>query len=107
ASVLIHFGLKDSTYDEGCFPPCLCPIQEWPIQGTCDLVPLPNVTTPIHSEWAVVNVHWNSISSSTVPARRFTGFGTYYIQEIGPTEQQRMVLDLTELNSHALNRFDS
>jgi hypothetical protein len=107
ASALIHFALKDSRYDEGCFPPCLCPIQEWNIAGTCDLVPLPNATTPIHSEWAVVNVHWNSISLTHVPARRFTGFGTYAITEVGPTEQQRMVLDLTELNSNTQNRFDS
>jgi hypothetical protein len=107
SSDVIHFGLKDSTYDEGCFPPCLCPLHVWPIQGPCDLVPLQNATTPIHHEWAVVNVHWNSLSTTPVPERRFVGFGTYAITEVGPSEEQRMVLDVTELNSNTANRFDS
>src|SRR5438034_10247218 len=36
------YALSASTYDEGCFAPCLCPIREWPVTGSAELVPLPN-----------------------------------------------------------------
>ena len=41
------------------------------------------------------------------PARRFNGFGSYQITQVGPTDNNRMVLDLTELNSGTTSRFDS
>jgi hypothetical protein len=107
ASDLKAYALNNSTYEEGCFLPCDCPIQSWPVGGTFLLVPLPNATTAIRREWAVVNVNWATISSSTVPARRFNGFGSYKTLEVGPTSNQRMVLDLKELNSGTQSRFDS
>ena len=101
------YALSASTYDEGCFAPCLCPIREWPVAGSADLVPLPNAATPTREEFAVVNVVWATISTSPPPDRQFTGFGTYQIVRKGSTSEHRMVLDLTEANSGAAYRFDS
>ena len=106
-SELRTYGLHDSTYQEGCLPPCDCPIQSWPIAGSFVLVPLPNATTPVRREWAVVNVNWATLSSTPPPARRFNGFGSYKIVDVGPSSNQRMVLDLKELNSGTQTRFDS
>jgi hypothetical protein len=107
ASDITPYALHNSTYVEGCFQPCLCPIQQWPVGGTFRLVALPNATTPIRTEWAVVDVNWATISPVTPPARRFSGFGRYQIVQVGPTSSNRMVLDLTELNSGTASRFDS
>jgi hypothetical protein len=110
ATDITRYALNHSTYEEGCFPPCTCPLQEWPVGGTFDLVPLPNATTPIRREWAVVNVNWSTISITPPPpppARHFIGFGTYQIVNVGPTNNNRMTLDLTETNSGKTARFDS
>lgn len=107
ASDMTTYKLSSWEYEEGCFPPCTCPLQQWPVGGTFVLVPLNNATTPVRREWAVVDVNWATLSSSTPPARRFSGFGTYKITQVGPASNQRMVLDLTELNSNTQNRFDS
>ena len=101
------YALNASTYDEGCFAPCLCPIREWPVAGSAGLVPLPNAATPIREEFAVVDVVWATISTSPPPDRQFTGFGTYQIVRKGSTSQHRMVVDLTEASSGAAYRFDS
>jgi len=101
------YALSASTYDEGCFAPCLCPIREWPVAGSANLVPLPNAATPIREEFAVVDVVWATISTDPPPDRQFTGFGTYQIVRKESTSQHRMVLDLTEANSGAAYRFDS
>jgi len=107
ASDITTYALHNSTYVEGCLPPCACPIQQWPVGGTFRLVALPNATTPNRTEWAVVDVNWATISLMPPPARRFSGFGSYQIVQVGPTSVQRMVLDLTELNSGSGSRFDS
>jgi len=101
------YALSASTYDEGCFAPCLCAIREWPVAGSAELVPLPNAATPIREEFAVVDVVWATISTSPPPDRQFTGFGTYQIVRKESTSQHRMVLDLTEASSGAAYRFDS
>src|SRR5207247_2406787 len=93
------YALSASTYDEGCFAPCLCAIREWPVAGSAELVPLPNAATPIREEFAVVDVVWATISTSPPPDRQFTGFGTYQIVRKDSTSQHRMVLDLTEASS--------
>jgi hypothetical protein len=107
ASDITSYALNNSTYAEGCFPPCECLLQQWPVGGTFKLVALPSATTPIRREWAVVDVNWATISSVFPPARRFNGFGSYQIVQVGPTSNQRMVLDLKELNSGTESRFDS
>jgi len=95
AADITPYTLSDSNCVEGCFPPCVCPSREWPVNGTFALVPLNNATTPTRREFAVVNV------------KRETRFGTYQIVEAGPTSQQRMVLDLTEAGSGITSTFDS
>jgi hypothetical protein len=107
ATDLTTYTLNNSTYEEGCLPPCECPIQSWPVGGTFRLVPLPNATTPVRHEWAVVNVNWATLSLTPPSARRFNGFGSYKIVDVGPTSNQRMVLDLKELNGGTQSRFDS
>jgi hypothetical protein len=104
----IHpYALKSSNYDEGCFPPCDCPLHQWPLVGTFNLVELPNATTPIHREWAVVDINWHTVVL-TPPARTFTGFGNYAITDVGPTAQQRMQLDIFEPTGTATpTRFNS
>src|SRR5256886_8921971 len=77
------YALSASTYDEGCFAPCLCPIREWPVAGSGGLLPVPNATTPIREEFAVVDVVWATISASPPPDRQVTGFGTYQIVRKG------------------------
>jgi hypothetical protein len=107
ATDLEPYDLHDSTYLEGCFPPCKCVLRQWPVGGTFALVPLNNATTPIRREWAVVNVNWATISPTVLRHRQFRGFGMYHIVEVGPTARNRMVLDLTELNSGKTARYDS
>jgi hypothetical protein len=107
SSQITPYALNNSEYEEGCLPPCTCPLRQWPVGGTFALVPLPNATTPLRSEWAVVSVNWATISTSPPPDRRFSGSGSYKIVQAGASASQRMVLDLTELNSGTQSRFDS
>jgi len=104
SSDITPYKLDSSAYDEGCFPPCRCLLRNWPIGGTFNLLPLHNATTPIRREFAVVDVKWMTISP---PERIFSGYGWYQIVEVGPTSNNRMVLDLTEANGGTMSRFDS
>jgi hypothetical protein len=107
AADIVPYNLKDSNYEEGCFPPCDCLLQTWPLAGTFRLVALPNATTPIHREWALVDINWNTITT-TPPGRNFTGFGNYAITDVGPTNNQRMQLDIFEPTGTATpTRFNS
>ncbi len=110
ASDITPYNLGSSTYDEGCFPPCRCLLRNWPIGGTFNLVPLNNATTPIRREFAVADVKWRTISPISpppAPGRIFSGYGWYQIAEVGPTSNNRMVLDLTEAYNGTTSRFDS
>lgn len=108
AAEILPYALKSSTYEEGCFAPCDCPLHQFPLSGTLRLVPLPNAATPIHQEWAVVDINWQTVTT-TPPGRTFTGFGNYAITQVGPTANQRMQLDISEISSGtaAPTRFDS
>jgi hypothetical protein len=87
--------LPESTFQQGCFPPCRCAI--WaprPISGTFALVDLRQ--DPLFTEFAVVNVDWlagpfaGASDWNGVPVR---GFGTYRIGGEFAVEQQ-LSLDL-------------
>jgi hypothetical protein len=108
ASEILPYSLKNSTFEDGCFPPCDCPLHQWPVTGTFNLVPLPNASTPIHQEWAVVDINWQTVVL-TPPSRHFSGYGNYAITQVGPTANQRMQLDITEISSGTVapTRFDS
>ncbi len=82
--------LEGSTFQRGCVDACDCAIGPLdPIVGTFALVPLE--TTPLSSEFAVVNVRWRARD----PAGRIrvSGFGTYrFGGEVAVVHQLKLVL---------------
>ena len=98
--------LSESTFQRGCFGPCLCALGEkQPIRGTFALVPLQQ--NPLFTELAVINVNWlvtrtTDASTTGTPVR---GFGIYrFGGEVAV--QQRLLLDLT-VGDEPRTRFDS
>jgi hypothetical protein len=65
--------LSESTFQRGCFGPCLCALwEEQPIRGTFALVPLQQ--SPLFTEVAVVNVDWvvtplRDVAAMEIPVR--------------------------------------
>ncbi len=95
-----------ATYQEGCFPPCLCPIMiEQPIDGTFKLTYAGSSNTGLHS-YAVEDVNWTVPFFD--PPLRIIGSGKYTIGSPGPITlmQQRMELDL-KVGQNAVEHFDS
>jgi len=68
--------IRGSTYQEGCLPPCLCPILvAQPLRGTFSLV---KIAGDGHTtEYAVLDVRLNVISIYPVPSSSFRGSGKY------------------------------
>ena len=101
-SATVPYVLVDgSAYEEGCFPPCDCPVLiQAPLSGTfrLDLVGPGNV----FDFYAVSNVRWFASNGSL--ARRITGEGTYKVGEL--TTQQDLELDLS-VNHNIPERFSS
>jgi len=92
-------------YQEGCFPPCMCPIMiEQPIIGTFKLV-YAGSNNGIET-YAVGDVHWTVPSFD--PPLRIIGAGTYRIgsPDLIPVLQQRMELDL-QVGANGVEHFDS
>jgi hypothetical protein len=82
--------LAGSTFQRGCVGACDCAIGPLdPIVGTFALVPLD--TTPLFSEFAVVNVRWRARDpTGRIPVR---GFGTYrFGGEVAVVHQLKLVL---------------
>ena len=98
--------LSESTFQRGCFGPCLCALwEEQPIRGTFALVPLQQ--SPLFTEVAVVNVDWvvtplRDVAAMEIPVR---GFGTYRFGGEVAAEQQ-LALDLT-VGEEPLTHYDS
>ena len=98
--------LSESTFQRGCFGPCLCPLfEKEPIRGTFALVPLQR--NPLFTEFAVVDVNWlvmtsTDASRTEIPVR---GYGTYRFGGEVAAEQQ-LSLDLT-VGDEPLTHFDS
>lgn len=102
-SVIEPYVLDEGTFQEGCLPPCLCPLfQEQPVLGNFDLVPLgPNVFG--RDEYAVINVDWAILPPQPSPLPAFTpvsGYGIYQVDDLGSgitpvPPMQRMLLDLS------------
>jgi len=92
-------------YQEGCFPPCMCPLMiEQAIGGTFKLVyagPSNGIET-----YAVQDVNWNVPYFD--PPLRIIGAGKYSIGSPGilPVMQQRMELDL-QVGANPIEHFDS
>ena len=94
-----------ATYQEGCFPPCLCPIMvEQPISGTFKLV-YAGSSDGIQT-YAVEDVNWTVPFFD--PPLRIIGVGKYSIGSPGilPVLQQRMEFDL-QVGANAIEHFDS
>lgn len=92
-----------STWQQGCFPPCMCPAGvELPIHGTFNLIRLG------YSDWydryLVTDVDW-TVETTDGKALHLTGSGTYMIGGDFVLDQ-RLILDLST-NGGAPERFDS
>jgi hypothetical protein len=92
---------QKSTYQEGCFPPCLCPIsQPASVSGTLILTPdKPGAAFPTYS---VTEVNWRFVLGNREV--QVTGFGTYEIG--GEPLQQRLQLEL-KVGTQPATHFDS
>jgi hypothetical protein len=98
--------LSESTFQRGCFGPCLCALwEEEPIRGTFSLVPLQR--NPLFTEFAVVDIDWRvtpltDVSGTEIPVR---GFGTYRFGGEVAAEQE-LALDLA-VGEEPLTHYDS
>ena len=101
----IPFFLHGSTYQEGCYGPCLCVIVSYPLLGRFGLLKL-NVTDQ-GADYAVLDVDWRVRQLNTSPlngSTPVTGYGLYRYSRADGT--QRMILDLIE-DGRGPTRFDS
>lgn len=91
ASAAVPYILvQGSTYQEGCFAPCVCPVLiSAPLFGTFRVDPLP--PSDVFDSYAVDDVRWFAVSDAVT--RKITGSGTYKISEAA--DEQDMSLDLT------------
>ena len=93
---------KDSSFQEGCFDPCMCPIRIFePLEGRF-------VLEPAGSDWLfrqfrVIGVEWRAGSGSA--ARRIRGSGTYRAGGEFAVQHQ-MTLDL-QIDGGPVETFDS
>src|SRR3989442_2440345 len=92
---------KDSTYQQGCFPPCLCPIMiAVPAKGTFVLTP--TGFDGLFNAYAVTDVNWLvSIGGTNTIV---TGSGTYKVGGEFALQQQPS-LDL-QVGGDKVERFD-
>ena len=99
------YALQGSSYNEGCYGPCLCVVVSHPLLGKFGLLPL-NETNE-GGDYAVVNIDWHVRdvnNTSTVDLKKTTGYGLYRFSRTDGT--QRMLLDLIE-DGAGPTRFDS
>lgn len=104
ANALVPYHLEQSQYEQGCLPPCTCPLFTWPAVGTTDLVDLGSSSAAGVQHYALVYIAWHTLPSPAPPERTFTGFGIYRLDP--SSAKQRLVCDLTDGNG-LTKRFDS
>src|SRR6266478_2845398 len=93
---------KDSTFQQGCFPPCLCPIMlAMPVKGTFVLTPAG--FDGLFDTYAVTDVNWLVSISGTETT--VTGSDTYKVGGEFALEQQ-LSLDL-QVGGDKVQHFDS
>jgi hypothetical protein len=93
---------KDSTFQQGCFPPCLCPIMiAVPVKGTFVLTP--TGFDGLFSTYAVTDVNWLVTIGGTNTI--VTGSGTYKFGGEFALQQQ-LSLDL-RVGADKVQHFDS
>lgn len=94
----------DSTYQEGCFGPCLCPVSApLTISGTFKLIPLKPVM--LYNRYSLDEISWTVINPDGTVAHTITGFGIY--QAGGEfARMHQLALELSIDNSDLMH-FDS
>ena len=103
AGQVTPYGLRNSHYQEGCLPPCACPIFQRRALGRFGLLDLGPTSDPTVHHYALVDVAWST--PPPAPAtQRFKGFGIYSLNT--GTATHRLVCDLTDGNA-LTQRFDS
>jgi len=96
--------LPESTFQRGCFPPCLCALgTEQPISGTFTLVNLGQ--GPLFVEFAVVNIDWLVIGPPGSLDTPVHGAGMYRVGGEFAAQQQ-LSLDL-QVDDENPTHFDS
>jgi len=101
AAATIYRLNQKSTYQEGCFPPCLCPIsQPAPVSGT--LILTADKSVDAFATYSVTEVNWRFVLRNQEV--QVTGSGTYEIG--GEPLQQRLQLDL-KVGTQPVTHFDS
>lgn len=94
----------DSTYQEGCVAPCMCPVSiARGISGTFKLIPLNPVA--FYNRYSLDEIYWTVINPDGTVAHTITGFGTYQIGGEFALMNQ-LVLELSIDNSDLMH-FDS
>jgi hypothetical protein len=82
---------RGTTFQRGCFPPCMCPIMEAaPVTGTfrLELVSVGD----IFDYYRITRIHWK-VRRHDGEILTITGSGDYYVSTI--IDQQRMSVELT------------
>ena len=89
ASAVPYVVVDGSSYEEGCFAPCACPVLIQAPLG--DVSAGPRRPGNVFDFYSVSDVRWFAWNGSL--ARRITGGGTYKVGEL--TTQQDLELDLS------------
>ena len=93
---------KESNFERGCFPPCMCPVMVVePVQGTFLLSP--SGFDGAYTNYAVTDLHWSFTNNGT--ATSVTGSGTYKVAG-KPAPQQELSLFL-QMDGGDVKHFDS
>lgn len=94
-----------STYQRGCFPPCLCPMMEsGTVRGAFRLVPA--ATGDVFQFYTVQDVHWVVDLPTSPLVHRVRGSGTYKIHHGTSMRVHQMTLDLA-IDQNVTQQFDS
>ncbi len=100
--VIYRLAEKASTYQYGCFEPCLCPIlTEMPVRGTFVLIPAG--FDGLFTTFRVEEVNWTVAFGQ--PELRITGSGTYKIG--GEFALQQQLTLALKIGDQAEQKFDS
>ena len=87
ANEIVWYNLvSGSTFQQGCYDPCDCPLgPELPVIGSFGLVVLQNDS--FVSDFAVVNVRWQVLSTSVADGLTISGFGSYQSEDVFTIER--------------------
>jgi len=100
--VIYRLVEKASTYQYGCFAPCLCPVlTEMPVRGTFVLIPAG--FDGLFTNFRVAEVNWTVAFGQ--PELRITGAGTYRIG--GEFALQQQLTLLLKIGDQPEQKFDS